>query len=461
MKQQLIRLCKILPFFAAVPLLLYMSAAQALPSFARQTGEACTACHVQTWGANLTPRGREFKLKGYTEGEGKWIPPLSVVAEGGGFLNLDDKNSQRSFFGRPIPQPKDRSYFTGSVFYAGKIAGPVGAYVEGSYAHDPESGEGTGFLNKVDLRFAHQVNVAGHQVDYGISVNNEPGVQDLWNTNAVWNSNAALTPESFLLFGRPTIPLFPFSPFVDRGHSSHVVGGSIYALINKLLYVEAGGYASLPRDVQRGIGREIDGFNFDIDGGAPYWRIALQHEWDGHYFSIGHFGLQANQAGKVTHLGGGGFLLQSSLRMSDLGMDVTYQYLANPEHIFEFKGRYVRENTVIGPSVSVALINGSHESTDEIFNFNGAYTWSQTLGISVGYQQYRLDAPHMNRYFDVNYLTTELAYTPFGKQNSLASPWANLRLGLTYIATLNNLDGLGFVSSVPQDSLYLSGRLAF
>lgn len=440
---------------AGLSLILLAGAANALPSFSRQTGEACTACHVQTWGANLTPRGREFKLQGYSEGEGSWKPPLSVVAEGGGFLNLDDKNSQRNVFGHPMPQPKDRSYFTGSVFYAGKIAGPVGAYVEGSYAHDPESGEGTGFLNKVDLRLAHQVNLSGHQIDYGISVNNEPGVQDLWNTNAVWS------PAAVTAINRGV-------PLADRLLSAQVVGASLYAMVNDLLYVEAGGYASLPRDALQGIGRYRDGIYMDIDGGAPYWRIALQHRWGGHYFSIGHFGLQANFV--QPDLSGGlvGALLLNAASSSDLGLDATYQYLANPEHIFEFKGRYIRETRDDAEYTAYPASVRYWENTRESFNLNAAYTWSQTLGASVGYNRY-IDAGYNyttivsgNNYsispsfYDLEYLTTELSYTPFGKTNSPAAPWANLRLSLAYLSDVSKRS-----FSVPQDSLYLSGRLAF
>src|SRR5450756_1698423 len=38
--------------------------AQALPSFARQTGQPCGTCHTDFPG--LTPYGRRFKLLGYT-----------------------------------------------------------------------------------------------------------------------------------------------------------------------------------------------------------------------------------------------------------------------------------------------------------------------------------------------------------------------------------------------------------
>src|ERR1700736_6345395 len=74
---------------------MYASAAQAVPSFARQTGMACAACH--TVFPELTPFGREFKLNGYVVDNLKQIkgvtmerretmslnslPPLSVMLQ--------------------------------------------------------------------------------------------------------------------------------------------------------------------------------------------------------------------------------------------------------------------------------------------------------------------------------------------------------------------------------------------
>src|ERR1700676_4198016 len=46
----------------------YAPPAQALPSFARQTGQPCGTCHTNFPG--LTPFGRRFKLLGYTTGGG-------------------------------------------------------------------------------------------------------------------------------------------------------------------------------------------------------------------------------------------------------------------------------------------------------------------------------------------------------------------------------------------------------
>src|SRR5579862_10013280 len=75
----------------------FAPSAQALPSFARQTGQPCGACHTDF--AGLTPYGRRFKIGGYTYGGGpyrttlfpssddsdnankkEWVPPISMMA---------------------------------------------------------------------------------------------------------------------------------------------------------------------------------------------------------------------------------------------------------------------------------------------------------------------------------------------------------------------------------------------
>src|SRR6202140_5339465 len=53
--------------------------AQALPSFARQTGQPCGTCHTDF--PALTPYGRRFKLLGYTPGGGEFrTTPFSSQA---------------------------------------------------------------------------------------------------------------------------------------------------------------------------------------------------------------------------------------------------------------------------------------------------------------------------------------------------------------------------------------------
>src|ERR1700693_5417543 len=68
--------CRLLAAAALVALAIgsltigFASPAQALPSFARQTGQPCGTCHTDF--PALTPYGRRFKLLGYTPGGGEF-----------------------------------------------------------------------------------------------------------------------------------------------------------------------------------------------------------------------------------------------------------------------------------------------------------------------------------------------------------------------------------------------------
>lgn len=64
-------------------LLAFPLAVQAVPSFARQTGFACSQCHTLSFGPALTAYGRQFKLNGYTFGEGEHPLPLALMVQGG------------------------------------------------------------------------------------------------------------------------------------------------------------------------------------------------------------------------------------------------------------------------------------------------------------------------------------------------------------------------------------------
>ena len=90
---------------AAIIFLSWPRKAQAVPSFARQTGMNCTACHT-VW-PELTPFGRTFKLTGYTiskSGKKYQIPP--PVA--GMF--------QASFTHTGKPQPDATAPYNSSLF---------------------------------------------------------------------------------------------------------------------------------------------------------------------------------------------------------------------------------------------------------------------------------------------------------------------------------------------------------
>src|SRR5256885_15904800 len=98
----------------------------AVPSFARQTGMPCSQCHTLSFGPALTSYGRQFKLNGYSWGEGEHPMPLALMIQGG-FTHLDTAT----------PEPLAAHFSTNdnlsvdqvSAFYGGRITEHSGAFV--------------------------------------------------------------------------------------------------------------------------------------------------------------------------------------------------------------------------------------------------------------------------------------------------------------------------------------------
>ena len=157
--------------------------AQALPSFARQTGQNCVACHAGGQFPELTPYGRMFKMTGYTIGER--TVPLSVmgVVNSASISNPPDGTVKN---GKPV-------FATGSVFLAGKITDNIGAFAQVTYDNygvDNQDGSFSGHSNadNMDFRFANRIVNGKQDWTYGVSLNNNPSVSDPWNSAAAWMS---------------------------------------------------------------------------------------------------------------------------------------------------------------------------------------------------------------------------------------------------------------------------------
>src|SRR2546430_1374976 len=135
--------------------------AQAVPSFARQTGLECGSCHL-SW-LELNSVGRTFKLGGYTlikatNEERPWLPtrndgppPKLPLA---GMLQLSATNTRSTAGADPSNFPRnDRAVLQQfSLFYAGRNSYQAGAFTQSThhgYAHYRFSANG-------DLRYAGQ-----------------------------------------------------------------------------------------------------------------------------------------------------------------------------------------------------------------------------------------------------------------------------------------------------------------
>jgi len=441
-------------------LLLVSPGAEALPSFSRQTGQACSACHTQSFGPNLTPFGRDFKLGGYTMGGGSGLNAKLPAFSGmvmGSFTNTQHDQTVQS---DDQPDGTLRSGYSKnnnftldevSLFYAGRIYGKVGAFSQLTYNGYEEKFE----MDNTDIRFADQLDLNSLigldiPVTYGISLNNNPTVQDLWNTTPVWG---------FPYTGSGVQPEVGATPLIDGALGSQIGGATAYTMINNLLYLEAGAYGSFSSSTQNSFG--IAGPDRVIlNSPAPYWRAALQQNWKGHYFELGHYGMSADVSLPGRNLTYG------TNNYTDLAVDATYQYMANPKHIFEAKSAYIYEVQ----NLAASRAEGGDPSGNTYlatYNLNLAYTFDQTYGLTFAYKKINgshspiledgvvIDQTRPNSQF----YTAELVYVPFGKSNSYLNPWLNLRTSLQYIG-YSQANGTN-VDAQFNNTFMVNGWLAF
>jgi hypothetical protein len=437
-------------------ILLNSPGAVAMPSFSRQTGQACNVCHTQSFGPNLTPFGRDFKLGGYTMGGGTGLaakmPALSGMVMGS-FTNTQKDQPDGSL----APGYNKNNNFTfdqASLFYAGRIYGKVGALSQLTY---------DGYANQLkmdntDIRFADRLDLDDTplpfdlDLTYGISLNNNPTTQDLWNTTPAWG---------FPYTGTAVQPGVGAKALIDGGLSSQVGGATAYTMVNNLLYLEAGAYGSFSSNTQNAFG--IAGPDrLSLSGPAPYWRVALQHDWKGHYFSLGHYGMSADVVpGRDTTYGAN--------RFTDVAVDATYQYMANPKHIFEAKTTYIYEYQKLSADQQAANIlptNNTHLAT---YKLNLVYTFDQTYGITFAYNKINGsntppvavdNAGNILAQTQPNsqYYTAELVYVPFGKSHAY-SYLMNLRTSLQYIG-YSQANGIATDAQF-NNTFMVNGWLAF
>ena len=103
-----------------------LPSAHAVPSFARQTGQECAACHVGAYGPQLTPYGVKFKIGGYTDSDGKGgkvpISAMIVASFNQTAKNLPEKPEHGSV-------NRNLAMDEASLFLAGRLSEKIGAFI--------------------------------------------------------------------------------------------------------------------------------------------------------------------------------------------------------------------------------------------------------------------------------------------------------------------------------------------
>ena len=394
-----------------------------LPSFSRQTGLACNACH--TTFPQLTPFGRMFKLNGYT------LAGLQTVNAGDSgqrpTLKLDLIPPVSAMLMTSLTQVKTTVPGTQngtvqfpqelSIFFGEAITPHLGTFLQVTY--DPVEG-GIG-IDNADIRYANHTHLAGKVLSYGFDLNNNPTVQDVWNTVPAWgfpfaSSEVAPTPAA--------------STLLDGGLSQQVAGLGTYAMFDNHLY----GEFSVYRSAAQGAASPPDASSTNtIQGVSPYWRAFYELRFGAQSLMVGTLGMTS----ALYPAGVDGV----RNRFTDVAFDAQYERPLG-------KGNLTAHAIWIHERQNLAadFLSGASSNTDNTLKTfradASAYTASR-LGVTLGYFSTTGDADA------ARYPADPISGSATGSPNSngviaelSAYPWLNTRFSLGYVA-YNKFNGGG------------------
>ncbi len=422
------------------------SNAYCIPSYARQTGLACSACHYNF--PQLTPFGRLFKLNGYTmvgsptlvaaHDQTKDLQilssfPLSAMVMSS-FSEVSKATPGAEASATMFPQQL-------SFFLSGELTPKLGSYVQLTY--DPTAG--TIGMDMAEFRYADHTMLGGKDLLYGITLNNNPSMQDVWNTTPAWG---------FPYASSASAPSPSWSPILANSYSGNVLGLGVYGLYDNLVYAEVSAYHS----AIQGLSYPADTtWTNNIKGVSPYWRVALQHDWGKQYLEVGTFGLSSS----FYPTG----IVEPHDTYTDLGVDAQYEKALGGGE-FVAHASYITEKQNLDATFAAGG-SASNSVTLNSFKIDANYNFEAPFAVGLGY-------------FSTTGTSDAVLYAPGavtgsanGSPNSSAVlaqvsyiPWLNTQLSLQYVAYSkfnggsSNYDGSGRNAS-DNNTLYLLAWFAF
>jgi len=362
------------PVSLLVMLLVIPPKASAVPSFARQTGLPCSACHINP--PELTPLGRQFKLNGYTMTGIKVIsapprkstPGLALLS----YLPLAAwLEASTTGLNKPVSGSSNWDYSFPqdvSLFLAGAFTTHAGGFIQATY--DIQDDHFT--WDNTDIRYARSTLLGSKDFAYGIDLNNNPTVEDLWNDTPAWG---------FPWVESPSAPTPAAATIIDGTLGQDVAGIGGYAMYDDHLYGAALVYRSshigqpLPNT---GVAPDGTPIQFNIRGAAPYWRVAWQQTMGNNYLEVGSYGIHMRSTP--------GGVVGPTDSYTDVAVDSQFERvfpsLAND--ILTVHTTYIRENSNLNASYdagAASLVN-HHLNT---FRINGVYHFGYRYEPSIEY----------------------------------------------------------------------------
>lgn len=435
---------------AVIMIFLTTTISYAVPSMGRQTGMQCASCH--TVFPELTPFGRQFKLRGFSMGG---IQPDDKSMFGTvpvSFLLQVSRTSTQNIGtpgATPDDFPRDRQTIVqaAGLYYGGKITDKSGALIQYFY----NGIERKWGMEMFDVRYADSTTFGNNKdLIYGVTLNNSPTLSDIYNSTPVWNfphaDNAGLKPAA--------------SAMIDMMLGSQVGGVGAYTLWNNLVYAEVAAYRTTNSGVFRPLGAGVVTENVVKNNAAPYWRLALQHEWGSNMFSVGTYGMVADIYPDRTDL------TTPTNRFKDIAFDAQYQYLGG-DHVFSAHGTRIRESQDWTANFASGMSTNPTNTLTTV-RLDAHYYYQRRYGGGVQYFSTSGSADPL-RYSTGNPVTGSATGSPdtrgwIAELNYL--PIQNVKLALRYTAynkfngDSTNYDGFGRNASA-NNNIFLLGWLLF
>ncbi len=369
-------------FGAAVLLALLVLLSQpafAIPSFARQTGYACSQCH--TTPPELTQEGRDFKLNGYTLKQAPSVTaPKTKKSEGldlllslpvsawfeTSFTSLNSREPTAQNGSFEFPQDI-------SLFLAGAWSTHVGSFFQVTYnTQDDHFG-----IDNTDIRYANHHKLFGKMLYYGITLNNNPTVEDLWNSTPAWG---------FPFISNDFAPVPLAAAIINGPLAQDVAGLGVYGLWGRHLYLAT----TLYRSEHVGSTQPLTGAHstFNIQGVAPYWRVAWQQSTKKNYLEVGSYGIHMGSTPNVV--------VGPSDNYTDVAVDFQYDRTVTNfsddevsagklNDVLSFRGTYIHESSALNGSVnaspSMASLVNHHLDTIQA---NAEYHFGDRVSLAAG-----------------------------------------------------------------------------
>ena len=432
--------------------------AKAVPSFARQTGLPCSGCHYAP--PELNPAGRRFKLLGYVEraddtktvkadGSKKRAAldllaslPLSVMFDTS-FTNTKS----------PVPTTQNGSFEMPqdiSLFLSGAWTSHVGSFLQVTYDTQDDHFS----MDNTDIRYANITKLGGKELVYGLDLNNNPTVEDLWNTTPAWSypwiaSDWAPTPNA--------------TPIINGVLGQDVAGIGAYGMWNSHLYLNATLYRS--EHVGGPQPNPGTGFGFNIRGVAPYWRLAWQELTGKTQYEFGTYGMHVKSTpNAITDTTGAPLPFEDSY--TDWAVDTQIDRTMFRTDVLSFRATYMHENSNLAATALLGAASpGSHRLNTVLTNaeyhignkYTGTLGWFHTTGTSDVLL------------YPSGAVTGNFNGDPRGSgyiANLTYWPWQNLMLGFQYTGytrfngAATNYDGAGRNAN-SNNTAYLDAKIVF